>query len=417
MREQLQEILATISRNKLRTCLTGFSVAWGIFMLIILLGSGNGLQNGVMSNFEGMALNSGSMWSGYTSMPYGGYQKDRRIRMEKSDIDLLRRKNSNITDISGRVSVYDKQISMGKEYAKTHLYGIEPIYAKTEGIKCVEGRLLNQRDVKDVRKVVVIAESMAKALSPRRSAVGQNATIDGTVYRVIGTYKARYQGNNPESFIPLTTMQRLYSRNKYLNEIMFTVDGIETQQQNEEFEKEVVKTLASAHNFDKNDRRAVRIWSAAREYLQTMMIFNGVKMFVWIIGLGTLMAGIVGVSNIMLVTVRERTAEFGIRKSMGATPASLVKLILVESVLITAVFGYLGLILGVGVMEVVNILLERQMEAATKESMVIFLNPTLNLSVVFSATFVLVIAGMIAGYIPARRAAQIKTIDAMRFNK
>lgn len=417
MREQLQEILATISRNKLRTCLTGFSVSWGIFMLIILLGSGNGLRNGVMSNFSDMALNSGSLWSGWTSKAYGGYQKDRRIRMEPSDIPLLKQQSSNMSEVSGRVSLYGKQISIEKEYATTHLNGVEPIYATIEGLKCVEGRFLNQSDVSELRKVVVIAESSAKILSPKSSTIGKNATIDGTVYRVIGVHKSRYHGNNPTAYIPLTTMQRLYSRNRYLNEIVFTVDGIEDKQQSEEFEQKIVKTMAMAHSFDPTDTRAVRVWNATRDYLQTMMIFNGIELFIWIIGLGTLMAGIVGVSNIMLVTVRERTAEFGIRKSMGATPASLVRLVLVESVLITAVFGYLGLILGVGTMELVNIFLERQAASAAEGSMVIFLNPTLNLSVVFSATAVLVVSGMIAGYVPARRAAQLKTIDAMRFNK
>lgn len=417
MREQLQEIFATISRNKLRTFLTGFSVAWGIFMLVILLGSGNGLQNGVKSNFAGRAKNQVRTYGGRTSMPHQGYQPDRRIDLKLKDKEKIKESNPNITDIAGVFFVGGRTINYGKEFTSVTIVGVETIYESIQGVTILEGRFISKGDVNESRKVIVLEENCAKTVSPRKSLIGKDVIADRIIYKVIGIYKTPDSGYSSNALAPLSTIQKLYSRDNTLHTITYLVDGIKTVPESKEFDQNVRSILAAEHAFNPEDNRAVGINNVVREFMMLNTVFNGIAIFIWIIGLGTLLAGVVGVSNIMLVTVRERTSEFGIRKSMGATPGSLVRLVLAESILITAIFGYLGMILGIGVMEIANIMIDHNIAANPGKNMVIFLNPTLNLSIIFSATLVLVIAGVVAGYIPARRAARLKTIDAMRYNK
>ncbi len=418
MRELFQEIMASASRNKLRTFLTGFSVAWGIFMLIVLLGSGNGLKNGVMSNFSDRTQNSMATYGGHTSMPYKGYEKGRAIYQKGGDTAALRRTFPQIGDIAAHAGHYGSELSYGKNYTKASLNGVSPEYAAIEGIKLQEGRFINAMDIKERRKVIVIDQTAANALFGGQSGIGREIVLDKMVYTVIGLCKVRSWGNDARCYLPLSTLQQTYQGgSENIGQIVFTLDGIDDKKQSEAFEAELRKDMAARHSFDPEDQSACYIWDRLLQYMQTMMIFNGITMFVWIIGIGTLTAGIVGVSNIMLVTVRERTAEFGIRKALGARPSSVVRLILVEAVVVTAFFGYVGMVAGVGLMELVNFFMERSAAAAPADSFSTFKNPTLDLPVVITATIVLVVAGVIAGYVPARRAARLKTIDALRFNK
>jgi len=418
MRELFQEIMASASRNKLRTFLTGFSVAWGIFMLIVLLGSGNGLKNGVTSNFSDRAKNSMATYGGHTSMPYKGYEKGRAIYQKGGDTAVLRRAFPQIKEIAAHAGHNGCELSYGKNYTKASLNGVSPKYAAIEGIKLIEGRFINEMDLKEVRKVIVIDQTAANALFGGQSGIGREVVLDKMVYTVIGLCNVRSWGNNARCYVPLSTLQQTYmGGSPNIGQIVFTMNGIEDKEQSEVFETELRKDMAARHTFDPEDRSAYYIWDRLLDYLQTMMIFNGIAMFVWIIGIGTLTAGIVGVSNIMLVTVRERTAEFGIRKALGARPSSVVRLILVEAIAVTTFFGYVGMVAGIGVMELVNFFMERAAAAAPSDSFTTFKNPTLDLSVVVTATIVLVVSGVIAGYVPARRAARLKTIDALRFNK
>ncbi|WP_300285543.1 ABC transporter permease [uncultured Alistipes sp.] len=418
MRELFQEILASAGRNKLRTFLTGFSVAWGIFMLIVLLGSGNGLKNGVTSNFSDRAKNSMATYGGWTSVPYKGYQKGRTIYQKGGDTAALRRTFPQIRKIAAHAGHPGSELSYGKNYTKATLNGVSPEYAEIEGVKLLEGRFINAADVREGRKVIVIDETAAAALFGGRSGIGTEIIVDKMVYTIVGLCKVRSWGNNATCYLPLSTVQQIYlSDNENIGQIVFTLEGIEDEKQSEAFEKELREYMAARHTFSPEDRSAYYIWDRLRNYMQTMMIFNGISMFIWIIGIGTLTAGIVGVSNIMLVTVRERTAEFGIRKALGARPSSVVRLILVEAIVITAFFGYVGMVAGVGLMELVNFFMERSAAAAPSDSFSTFKNPTLDLSVVVTATVVLIVSGVIAGYVPARRAARLKTIDALRFNK
>ncbi len=416
MRELFLEIWTSVRRNKLRTALTGFSVAWGIFMLVILLGSGNGLKNGVESNFGDYATNSVDLYGGYTSKPYAGYEKDRRIRLKASDITILEREFPEIDEVSAQAWYSGKKATYGNDFTTVWLRGMTPAVARLEGIKLSAGRFINDNDLRDYRKVIVIDEMMNRLFFKGKSPLGKQVKIGDSQFTVIGVEKGDAERNNSSCLIPLTTAQLLYKQNNpEVNNIMFTVVGLDTTDELEAFEKRVRRRLAVEHQFDPEDESAIWIDNTMERYKAFQMVFWGINLFVWIIGLGTLLAGVVGVSNIMLVTVTERTPEFGIRKALGAKPASIIRLILTESVCITAAFGYIGMVLGIAVMEGVNLLLTQGGGESGGPS--IFLNPTLDLRVVVSATIVLVTAGLIAGYIPAYRAAQLKPIDALRYNK
>lgn len=416
MRELFLEIWTSVRRNKLRTALTGFSVAWGIFMLVILLGSGNGLKNGVNSNFGNYATNSLDLFGGRTSKPYAGYEKNRRIKLRANDMEILKRDFPEVDEVTAQSWFNSQRATCGNEFTSVRINGMTPAVARLEGIKIAEGRFINDNDLRNYRKVIVIDPMMNKLFFKGTSALGKQVKIGTAKFTVIGVEEGDAEYNSSECSIPLTTAQLLYKQNNpEVSNIMVTVKGIKTTDELEAFEKRLRRRLAIEHQFDPEDESAIWIDNTMERFKAFQMVFWGINLFVWIIGLGTLLAGVVGVSNIMLVTVSERTAEFGIRKALGAKPASIIRLILTESICITAAFGYIGMVLGIAVMEGVNYILTQT--PAGGRGPTIFLDPTLDLRVVTSATVVLVVAGLIAGYIPAYRAAQLKTIDALRYNK
>ena len=396
--DNFREIWSTIQKNKLRTFLTGFSVAWGIFMLIVLLGAGNGLKNGIMSNFSNFSLNRVETWPRYTSKPYKGMQMNRRIEYKDEDLVAIPRENPEVDLITASISRSDT-LSYGDEYNAYSLNGVHPSKAVIDNIEMTagNGRFINDIDVKEKRKVIVLSPRMKDVLFKGADPLGKYVNAGSVAYQVIGVYKTENNDNNAPAYIPFSTAQTLYNAGYGLDEIVFTVKGVSTQEEFDAFEKRFREQMGARHKFDPEDRRAIAL-------------------FIWVIGIGTLTAGIVGVSNIMLITVRERTREFGIRKAIGATPFSILKLIIVESILITAVFGYLGMILGIGLTEGINSVME-MMNAGkdlSRDDMSIFLNPTVNLNVALSATALIIGAGVLAGYFPARKAVKITAIEAMR---
>ena len=332
MREQLQEIASTISRNKLRTFLTGFSVAWGIFMLIVLLGSGNGLRNAMQDSFGDLAVNSMQVYGGRTSMPYKGFQSGRNITPNLDDIQVLTNEfPDQIDQIAASVYHWGANLAYGREYNTANLYGVTPKFPEIKGVRVTAGRFINETDIKERRKVVVLDDMTSKTLFKGADPIGKVIQIDKMGYTVVGLYKGNNYSYTPRIYSPISTVFQIYMANKRdVGDLSFTVKDIRTDEQSKDFKDRLFARLGAAHTFSPDDKSAMYIWDVMENYKQGQMIFNGIALFIWIIGIGTLIAGIVGVSNIMLVTVRERTFEFGIRKAMGAKPSSLVKLVLIR---------------------------------------------------------------------------------------
>jgi putative ABC transport system permease protein len=410
--DKWQEILATIRKNKMRTFLTGFSVAWGIFMLMILLGSGNGLSNGVASNFMSDAVNAMWIWSGETTVPYQGLKSGRPIRFHNDDYDVLKNL-PGVQTVSGRFYMGNTRYSYGKESGEYTTVTCHPELNDVDQNVMLEGRYINRIDINQRRKVVVLGKDIRDALFKDKPALGEYVKINNVPFRVVGVCVEPESTRNRNAFMPVSTAQMVFNGSNRLHNFAITIDG-QNLKESQAIEENIRNTFAKKHRFEKTDDGALGMYNRLEDFIQTMRIFQAIKIFIWIIGIGTLIAGIVGVSNIMLIVVKERTKEIGIRKAIGASPASVVGLILLESILITTVAGYIGLVLGTGLMELINMAMVQSAGAGAQQSETLFLNPTVDFGVAVSATVLLIVAGTIAGYIPAKRAASIKPIVALR---
>jgi putative ABC transport system permease protein len=414
--DKWQEILATIKKNKMRTFLTGFSVAWGIFMLMILLGSGNGLSNGVSENFMRDAVNAMWLWSGKTSIPYQGMQENRQINFTNADYDILK-DLEGIENTSGRYFISGNTFSYGNEYGEYTAITCHPDLKNVESIELVKGRFVNEVDIMKARKSVVLGKDIYDALFKGKEAIGEYVRVNNIPFKVVGICKEGGGTRHRNAYIPVTTGQKVFNGSNRLHNFALTINA-ETLEESQAIENRVRETLARKHKFDAADESALGSYNKLEDVIQTMKIFQAIDIFIWIIGIGTLIAGVVGVSNIMLIVVKERTKEIGIRKAIGASPSSVIGLILLESVLITTVAGYIGLVLGTGLMEGINFIVEQQFAASAAtnsgQGETLFRNPTVDLNVAMMATALLVFAGALAGYIPAKRAARIKPIEALR---
>jgi len=414
MKDLFQEIFLTIRANKMRTFLTGFSISWGIFMLIILLGAGNGLQNGMMEGFRYMSKNSISLYPGFTSMPYNGMQKGRRIRFSQSDIEFLRHNLTNVSAFSAIYNKWNSNIVNGKEVVSSTMSGVEPGHQVMRSLNITAGRFINLADERESRKVVVIHPKTAEVLFHDENPIGKYVQIDKVPFQVVGLYNEEGSARRSYSFyIPLNTAQIIFNPAGYIDDISFIVEGVSNEEQSAEFTKNLRRMLSQRLQFNPDDQNAMWISDRLSNYMQAQTIFNGIALFVWIIGIGTLIAGVVGVSNIMLITVKERTHEFGIRKALGASPSSILRLVVLESLTITTIFGYIGMVIGVLLTEGIASILATNAAIATDEPH-IFLNPTVDLTVVLVATAILVLAGVVAGYVPAKRAVDVKPIEALQ---
>ena len=409
-----QEIFSTIKKNKLRTFLTGFSVAWGIFMLMVLLGSGNGLQNGVKEEYKDNAVNIMWLWTGETSIPYQGLKEGREVKFNNQDYDFLQGKEADIEKVSSRFYLNgDLLYSYGKEYGSFQTSTCFPVLQEMENINVTSGRFINDLDMSEYRKVVVIGDDIRKALFKEEDPLGKYIKIGDVPFKVIGVSKDRRSDDNRSAYMPFTTAQRIYSGGNRVHTFAVTTTMVNTDEDAEAIETRVRQDMAKRHSFDPTDRRAMGSFNMLTDYIRTMKIFQAIKLFVWIIGIGTLIAGIVGVSNIMLILVKERTREIGVRKALGATPGSVIGLVLLESILITTIAGYIGLVMGIGLMELINFGLDQMLANGGGEG-IFFRNPTVEFSTAVTATAILVLSGAIAGYIPAKKAANVKPIEALR---
>ena len=341
-----REIASTIKKNKARTFLTGVAVAWGILMLIILLGAGNGLKNGVQSNFSRRAQNTVTIWPGWTSVPYKGMPAVRQIKFDNKVYNYLANHVPEVEYISAMVH-QNVTLTYGEKYGTWNLNGVSPDASHIFNIQPSKGRFINEIDIKQRRKAIVINQDIAQVLFPDGDdPLGKFVIADNLTYQIVGLYEDEDGQSNPPAYIPFTTAQTLYSYGYGFRRIDFTVRGLDTEEANDEFITRLRQSLGSMQHFEPTDLSALYIWNTAKDSLQMQGMFSAITLVVIIIGLASLMAGVVGVGNIMLITVKERTREIGIRKALGAKPFSILKLIILESIMITTVAGYIGILIG-----------------------------------------------------------------------
>jgi putative ABC transport system permease protein len=407
--DKWQEIFATMQKNKLRTFLTAFGVFWGIFMLVLLLGAGKGMQNGIEAEFGRFAVNSLWVWAGKTSMPHGGLKPGREISFKDDDLAAISRQVEGVQLMSPRNWLYGEfTLSHKDKNGSFNVMGVGPDYFGIDIINLVTGRVFNRNDVQDTRKVVVLGYRVKEVLFGDKEAIGEYINIKGGFFKVIGYFKK--EGNNgrfeERVFIPHATYQAIFNPARDVQVIALTAqNGVEVKK----LEDQVRGIMAKRHRFDTKDEQAIGLENNEEEWKRFQGLFSAIKLFVSVIGIFTLIAGAVGVSNIMLIIVKERTKEIGIRKAIGATPWSIVSQILLESIFITSFSGYLGLLAGVGLLDGVSYLIE-----SSGAKLSYFTRPEVDLGVALIATAVLVVAGAVAGLVPAIKAANIKPIEALR---
>ena len=425
--ELLSEIWQTARRNKLRTGLTGFAVAWGIFMLIVLLGAGNGLINANLKQSDRFLSSSMVVFGGWTSKPYQGLEEGRDINLHDRDMEITATEFKKNVDEVGAQYNTSATISLGQQYISTSICGVYPNHTKINKVEMLYGRYINDIDIRESRKVLVLGNKQAQELlavnyaatslqqTGREAAlIGRFVNVGSLAFKVVGIYKENENGR-ADAFGSYTTIKRIYGANTDdIGRMEFTFHGLPTEEANEAFEKDYRRRVNAEHQAHPDDEDAVWLWNRFTQNLQMEQGIGIIRTALWIIGLFTLLSGIVGVSNIMLITVKERTHEFGIRKAIGAKPWSILKLIIIESVIITTFFGYIGMVLGIAANEYMDATIGHETIDTGLFKATMFLDPTVGLDVCFEATMVMIIAGTIAGLIPAYKASRIRPIEALR---
>lgn len=408
--DKWQEIFHTIQKNKLRTFLTAFSVSWGIFMLIFLLAFGTGFQNGVEGQFSDVATNSLWLNSGQTSMPYKGMKPGKQVQMDNIDHNAISNQIAGVDKITSRFFCYGEfTIRYKDKYSAFEVMGCHPDHRYLENQTPTQGRFINENDIKQRRKVAAIGTKVVEGLFGKEDPIGKLIDVNGIMYTVVGVFDdGGDEGEVRRIFIPITVAQLTYEATNRVHQIMFTIGDAGVEESNV-IKEDVIKLMSNRHQFDPADTRALFIWNNVEEFQKFRSLFDGIKMFLWAVGLVTIVAGIVGVSNIMLIVVKERTREIGVRKALGATPGSIVSLFLQESITITMLAGYIGLLAGVGLIELINWAMTNfQIEAE------FFSKPKVDLGIAVKATLLLVVSGALAGFFPARKASKVNPIEALK---
>ena len=416
MRDIITEIWSTARRNKLRTTLTGFAVAWGIFMIIVLLGAGNGLINATIKQHSDFLSNSMEVYGSWTSKAYKGLSEGRYIRLNEKDLTATDSEFKGTIDDVGATYSISSVVTHGEEYVSMTISGIYPIHSKIVKRELLYGRFINDIDLQEKRKVLVLNDYVAKELEPKdyKTLIGKYVKVGNFSFKVVGIFKSRGDGET-FGYSAYSTIKSIYGANTNdLGNIEFTFHGLTTEKDNEDFEKTYRRRLNANHQAHPEDERSIWISNGYTQSMQMEQAISVIRTFLWVVGLFTLLSGIVGVSNIMLITVKERTHEFGIRKAIGAKPWNILKLIIIESVIITTFFGYIGMLLGIFANEYMDATLGHEVTDLGVVQLTLFVDPTVGLDVCFEATMVMIIAGTIAGLIPAYKASRIRPIEALR---
>lgn len=412
------EILTTIKHNRLRTALTGFSVAWGIFILIVLLGAGNGLINATMGNSSRYLSTSMVVSGGATSKAYDGLGEGRDVQLNDKDFNITSKGfPNNVKSVGAELSQQGETLVNGSDYTTgINLSGIYPNDVEINKRTMICGRFINELDLKERRKSIVISSDMAKELLPQSplSLNGQIIRTTTLAFRVVGIYESQKNSMGNDAFIPFTTFRAIYNKGDKTGNIVFSFSNLNSEAENEAFESDYRARINRQHRAAPDDENAIWIWNRFTQALSMDTATGLLRTALWVIGILTLISGIVGVSNIMLITVRERTHEFGIRKAIGAKPWSILRLIIIESIVITTFFGYIGMVLGIAA----NLYMDATIGQETIDNglfaIQMFTNPTVGIDVCVKATLLMIVAGTLAGMVPARKAAKIRPIEALR---
>ncbi|MBD5361654.1 MAG: ABC transporter permease [Bacteroides sp.] len=400
------EIWQTMRNNKLRTALTGVAVAWGIFMLIVLLGMSRGVINAFDANMGKQGGNNIEIWGGITTEPYHGYKMGRDIQLKNDDMATVKAHGGDrIKNVTAAIQGYSVTMATDRDYAQGSYEGVFPSELQSHGNELLCGRFINDIDIQQQRKVIVLSSKMAESLySEPEKAVGQSLKVGDLMFRVVGVFDSRHSRS---VYIPYTTARALAGNNGNVDVIKVELQNVNTISDGQEAEDNVRQTLGGIHEFAPEDPGALWIWNQFNQRLQMATGMNILNITVWVIGIFTLLSGIIGVSNIMFVSVKERTHEIGIRRAIGARPRSILTQIILESVSITTLFGYIGIILGTGVTALLVHFIGEHPDRG-------FLNPGVNLSIAVQVTIVLIIAGALAGLFPALKALKVKPVEALR---
>jgi putative ABC transport system permease protein len=415
-RDNWQEIISVLKKNKLRAVLTAFGVFWGVFMLIIMLGTGNGLHNGAMTDFEKVATNSVFIWTRSTTVPFKGFPRGRRFHFTNDDIIALKDNIPEIQYIAPRNKLGGyrgiNNVNRGQKNGAFSIFGDYPEIYHITLMDITHGRFMNRLDLKETRKVAVIGDRVYKILfNPREDPIEQHIKIQGIYFKVIGVFNSKAVGDEEEEenqaiYIPFTTFQQAFNFGNRVGWFSLTaVKDVPVSL----LEQKAISLLAARHQVAPNDTHAFGHWNTEKEFNKFISLFRGIRRLVWFVGTMTLIAGVIGVSNIMLVIVKERTREIGIRRAVGATPWKIISHIILESILLTALAGYFGLVVGVGMLEAVS----RGLEIFGSPTDM-FKNPEVDFQIALIALIVLIASGLCAGMIPAHRAISIKPVDAIR---
>jgi putative ABC transport system permease protein len=415
--DKWQEIMIVLKKNKLRTFFTAFGVFWGIFLLVVMMGSGNGLKNSALEGFGNMATNSFFMWSQPTSMPYKGFQRGRYYNFRNADTEAIKQNIPQADKVAPRLQAggyrgSSNNIIRGDRTGSFPVVGDTPDVFDIMPMNVKQGRLINKMDLDEQRKVIVIGDRVLQEMFKKdENPIGEYLRIQGVYFKVVGVVKSKQRGFQAEEdektiHMPLNTLQQTYNLGDIVGWYSITAKkGIPAS----EVEKKTKDYLKTRHNINPDDDRAIGSWNMENEFNKFNNLFAGITILVWIVGSGTLFAGVVGVSNIMLIVVKERTKEIGIQRAIGAPPSAIISQIIIESVFLTTMAGYVGLVIGVGLIELVNYLI---ISSGVESDM--FRNPEIDFNMAMLSLGILVISGIFAGLIPARRAISIKPIDALR---